>query len=99
MNDRSKRPRNWLDRALELAERGRRAVAAEAGLEPFVPRVTMTPPMFAAASELVYLVLGSEKADAARRSFAAEPDPATPASTIRGRRTVAILDEHAAALL
>ena len=82
-----------------LAERRRRAVAADAGLEPFVPRVTMTPPVFAAAAELVYLVLGAAKAEAARRSFAAEPDPASPASTIRGRTTVAIVDEAAAALL
>jgi 6-phosphogluconolactonase len=82
-----------------LAERRRRAVAAEARLEPLVPRVTMTPPMFATAGELLYLVAGDAKAEAARRAFADTPGPATPASLVRGRRTVAILDEAAAALL
>jgi 6-phosphogluconolactonase len=82
-----------------LAERARRAVAAEAGLEPFVPRVTMTPPVFAAAGELLYLVVGEAKAEAVRRAFAAEPDPAVPASIVRGRRTTAILDEAAASRL
>ena len=82
-----------------LEERERRAVAAEPGLEPFVQRVTMTPPMFAASELLVYLVTGSEKAEAVRRAFADEPSPATPASLIRGRTTVALLDEASAALL
>jgi 6-phosphogluconolactonase len=82
-----------------LAERTRRAVASEAGLEPFVPRVTLTPPVFAAAAELLYLGVGREKAEAARRAFAGAADPAVPASLVRGRRTVAVLDEAAAALL
>ena len=82
-----------------LAERTRRAVAADAGLEPFVPRVTMTVPMFATASELVFFVVGPEKADAVRRAFAEEPSPETPASLVRGHRTVAILDARAATLL
>jgi 6-phosphogluconolactonase len=82
-----------------LAERRRRAVAAEPKLEPLVPRVTLTPPMFATASVLVYLAGGEAKAEAVRRAFAEAPGPATPASVVRGRRTVAILDEAAAALL
>lgn len=82
-----------------LAERERRAVAAEAGLEPFVARVTLTPPVFAAARLLVYLVTGEAKAVAARRAFADEPSPATPASLVRGRETIAFLDAAAAALL
>ena len=56
-----------------LRETERRAVAAEAGLEPFVPRVTMTPPVFGAARLLVYLVAGEEKAEAVLRAFADEP--------------------------
>ena len=82
-----------------LAVRDRRAIAADAGLEPFVPRVTMTPPMFAAATEVLYLVVGEAKAEAVRRAFAAEPGPDVPASLVRGRRTTAILDEAAASRL
>ncbi|HUH15232.1 MAG TPA: 6-phosphogluconolactonase [Gaiellaceae bacterium] len=82
-----------------LDERARRAIAAEAGLEPFVPRVTMTPPMFADAALLVYLVTGAGKAEAVRRAFAADPSPDVPASLIRGRETLALLDPEAAASL
>jgi 6-phosphogluconolactonase len=82
-----------------LDERERRAVAAEAGLEPFVPRVTLTPPVFAACRVLVYLVTGEEKADAVRRAFAEEPSARTPASLVRGRETVALLDAAAASAL
>jgi 6-phosphogluconolactonase len=82
-----------------LAETERRAVVAEPGLEPFVPRVTLTPPVFAACGLLVYLVTGEPKAEAVRRAFAGEPSPDTPASLIRGRQTLAILDAAAASLL
>lgn len=76
-----------------------RAVAADAGLEPFVPRVTMTPPMFLEAELLVYLVTGESKAAAVRAAFVDEPTPATPASVVRGRTTIAILDAAAASQL
>ena len=82
-----------------LDESERRAVAAEAKWEPFVPRVTMTPPMFAAAGLLVYLVRGEDKAEMVRRAFVDDPSPASPASLIRGRKTIAILDSGAASLL
>ena len=82
-----------------LAELERRAVAAEAQFEPFVPRVTTTIPFLAASALMLYHVTGEEKADAARRAFASEPSPATPASLVRGRRTVALLDPAAAARL
>jgi 6-phosphogluconolactonase len=82
-----------------LDERHRRVVAAEAGLEPFVERVTLTPPVFAATRLLVYLVAGESKADAVRRAFAEEPSPETPASLIRGVETIAILDAAAAVSL
>ena len=59
--------------ALEVTDR--RAVAAEAGMEPFVPRVTMTIPVLAAARTMLYLVTGESKADAVRRAFADEPSP------------------------
>ena len=82
-----------------LDERERRAVAAEAGLEPFVPRVTLTPPVFAECRVLVYLATGEEKADAVRRAFAAEPSATTPASLVRGRETIVLLDAAAASAL
>jgi 6-phosphogluconolactonase/glucosamine-6-phosphate isomerase/deaminase len=61
--------------------------------------VTLTPRVFAEARLLVYLVTGEAKAAAARRAFADEPSRDTPASLVRGRETVAILDAAAAALL
>ena len=82
-----------------LAERERRAVAAGPGLDPFVPRVTLTPPVFAECAVLVYLVTGEAKSEAIRRAFAEEPTPETPASLIRGRVTIALLDPAAASLL
>jgi 6-phosphogluconolactonase len=83
--------------ALDVTDR--RAVAAEAGMEPFVPRVTMTRPMLAATRTMLYLVTGENKADAVVRAFEDEPSPATPASLVRGRQTIAILDRAAAARL
>lgn len=82
-----------------LDEKVRRAVAAEAKWEPFVPRVTMTPPVFAAAKLLVYLAKGEDKAEVIRLAFADEPSPEIPASLIRGRRTIALLDRGAASQL
>ena len=82
-----------------LTETERRAIVAEAGLEPLVPRVTMTPPVFAAAALVVYLVTGEDKADAGRRAFVEPPAADTPASLVRGRTTIAILDAAAASKL
>jgi 6-phosphogluconolactonase len=82
-----------------LEETERRAVAAEAGMEPFVPRVTMTRPVLGAAETMVYLVTGEAKAEAVERAFAQPPSPDTPASLVRGRHTVALLDRAAASRL
>jgi 6-phosphogluconolactonase len=82
-----------------LDEQNRRAIAADAGLEPFVPRVTLTRPVLAATEEMVYLVTGDEKADAVARAFAGKPSPETPAGLVRGKRTTAILDSAAASKL
>ncbi len=86
-------------RSPALSERERRAVAAEAGLEPFVPRVTLTPPVFAETKLLVYLVTGAEKAPAVQRAFESPPSHDTPASLVRGRETIALLDPAAAGAL
>jgi 6-phosphogluconolactonase len=84
-----------------LEERERLAIAAEPKLEPFVMRVTMTPPMLENADVVVFLVTGASKAEAAARAFGGPPSAATPASLIRATngRTIAILDRAAAALL
>jgi 6-phosphogluconolactonase len=79
-----------------LDETGRRAVAAEAGMEPSVPRVTMTRPVLDATRTMVYLVTGKAKAEAVRRAFAEPPSADTPASLVRGVTTIAILDRTAA---
>jgi 6-phosphogluconolactonase len=81
-----------------LRERERSAVVAEPGLEPFVPRVTMTVPVLNRARLVVFVVTGAAKAGAVARAFA-EPDEATPASLVRGVQTIAVLDPDAAVRL
>jgi 6-phosphogluconolactonase len=82
-----------------LDEHERLAIPAEPKLEPFVERVTLTPPPLRAARLVVFLVTGEAKADAAARAFGGSPDPATPGSLIRSENgeTRAVLDRAAAA--
>ena len=82
-----------------LVEADARAVAVPAGLPPWVDRVTMTIPMLSDAREIVFLAVGADKADAARRAFGEPPSRATPASLVRATRgrTIVILDREAAA--
>ena len=84
-----------------LEDRERRAVPAEAGLEPFVDRVTMTVPVLSSAPEVLFVVTGAEKAEAAERAFAHPPNPATPTSLIRsiGGTTQVVADRAAASRL
>ena len=82
-------------------ERRERVLPAEAQLEPFVDRVTLSIPALRSGQELLFLVTGDEKADAVRRAFRDEPSTAAPASLVRSDegRTTAILDRAAAAKL
>jgi 6-phosphogluconolactonase len=79
----------------------RRAIGAEAKLQPFVDRITLTLPVLCAAGEVLFLVAGVDKAEAARRAFAGDPSHTTPGSLVRaaGGKTVAVLDAAAASLL
>jgi 6-phosphogluconolactonase len=79
----------------------KRVLPAEAGLEPFIDRVTLSLPALRSAQEIVFIVAGESKAEAAARVFASEPSPDAPASLIRAAdgRIVAILDRAAAAKL
>jgi 6-phosphogluconolactonase len=73
----------------------------EAGMEPQVPRVTMTLPTFNMAKEVVFLIAGADKAAAVKRAFGDPPDESAPAAQVRpgaGTLTV-ILDAAAAAEL
>jgi 6-phosphogluconolactonase len=79
----------------------RRVIGAEAKLEPFIDRVTLTLPTLRAADEVMFLVAGADKAEAVERAFAGEPSRSTPGSLVRAvdGKTVAVLDAAAAALL
>ena len=64
----------------ELEELGRFAAPVPlAGMEPQVPRVTLTFPVLNGAREVDFLVSGADKADAVARAFTEPPDPEAPA--------------------
>ena len=71
----------------------------EAGLEPFVPRVTMTLPVLNAGREVLFMVTGEGKADAVARAFGDEPTSDVPASLVRPPNLTVVLDPPAASLL
>lgn len=68
-----------------LQENSRLVVGVpEAGLEPYVPRVTLTLAGLAKTRRMVFLVEGDGKAEAVAKAFGphAEPDPHIPASMV-----------------
>jgi 6-phosphogluconolactonase len=85
-----------------LDVQGRLAVGVdEAGMEPFVPRVSLTLPVVNSARAIVFLVTGEDKADAVARAFAGEPSTDAPGSLVRptaGELTL-LLDAAAASRL
>lgn len=69
----------------------------EAGMDPQVPRISLTIPALNTARHVVFLVTGESKREAVRRAFV-DDDPASPASRVRppaGELTV-LLDPAAA---
>ena len=55
----------------------------EAGMEPQVPRISLTLPAINAARHVVFLVTGESKRDAVRRAFGEDPDMSSPAAHVR----------------
>jgi 6-phosphogluconolactonase len=82
-----------------LGERERLVVGVETpGMAPLVPRITLTLPVVNAGRQIVFLVTGEDKAEAAARVFAGRLDPRAPGSLVEGD-VVALLDPAAAARL
>ena len=85
-----------------LSERSRSVVGVEeAGLEPFVPRVSMTLPRLANANQVVFLATGESKAAAVAAAFGpgARPDQHVPTSLLvpLAKEIKVLLDPAAAA--
>jgi 6-phosphogluconolactonase len=66
-------------------------------MAPLVPRVTLTLPVLDAAYEVVFLISGADKAEAAARAFADAPSPDTPASLVCPDPGLTVLIDQAAA--
>lgn len=84
-----------------LAERSRLVVGVpEAGLEPFVPRVSLTLPALTSARHIAFLATGDSKADAIAAAFGpgAHPDPSVPSSMLApDAELISVLVDEAAA--
>lgn len=87
--------------APELEQRDRDVVGVpRAGLEPLVPRVSMTLPRLRRAGKIAFLVAGEDKAEAVAAAFGrdARPSPQVPASLVpAGADRVTVLLDPAAA--
>jgi 6-phosphogluconolactonase len=55
----------------------------EAGMDPQVPRISLTLPAINAARHIVFLVTGESKREAVLRAFGDDPDPTSPAARVR----------------
>lgn len=87
-----------------LTERTRLAVGVpEAGLEPFVPRVTLTIAALTSSQRIVFLASGESKADAIAEALGPDshPDAAVPASLLvpDAKQITVLLDRAAATRL
>jgi 6-phosphogluconolactonase len=84
-----------------LAERSRLVVGVpEAGLEPFVPRISLTLPALTGARHIAFLAAGESKANAIAAAFGpdAQPDPAVPSSMLAPEaKLISVLMDSAAA--
>jgi 6-phosphogluconolactonase len=84
-----------------LQERLRLVVGVpEAGLEPFVPRISLTIPSLTRARQVAFLATGEFKAHAIAAAFGADarPDPATPSSMLAPEaKLITVLVDRAAA--
>jgi 6-phosphogluconolactonase len=86
----------------EVEERSRLVAGVPlAGMEPQVPRITLTLSAIDAARSVVFLVTGEGKAETVARVFGPSPDPALPAALVRPRygSLTVLLDEAAASRL
>jgi 6-phosphogluconolactonase len=87
-----------------LSERSRLVLGVEqAGLEPYVPRVTLTFPALVNARQIVFLATGESKAGAVAAAFGpdAKPDPHVPSSLLpaQAREVKVLLDPGAGKLV
>jgi 6-phosphogluconolactonase len=87
-----------------LSERSRLVLGVEvAGLEPFVPRVTLTLPALVNSRQIVFLATGESKAQAVAAAFGpgARPDRHVPSSLVPplAKEVKVLLDPAAASLV
>jgi 6-phosphogluconolactonase len=87
-----------------LSERSRLVVGVEqAGLEPYVSRVTLTFPALCRARQIVFLATGASKAEAVAAAFGpdARPDPHVPSSLLapQAGEVKVLLDREAGRLV